>query len=97
MMLIVDGWKDISRKQISHYSRITIISWVAYAVEESASDAKTAKPIALPIDWWGASAVDKGCPISQWLRERGGLKPVVRRMIEVWLSSSEVNIRPYFI
>ena len=40
------------------------ISCVAYAVEESASEEKTARPTALPMAWCGASAVESGRPIS---------------------------------
>jgi hypothetical protein len=46
-------------------ARMTMISCVAYAVDDNASDAKTASPTALPIVWCGASAVDKGRPMSQ--------------------------------
>ena len=41
-----------------------MISWVAYAVDDSASDEKTASPTALPMAWWGASAVGSGRPNS---------------------------------
>src|SRR5213592_3924370 len=45
-------------------ARTSRISCVAYAVELSASDAKTARPTALPIAWCGASAVGSGRPTS---------------------------------
>jgi hypothetical protein len=37
-------------------------------VDDSASEEKTARPTALPIAWWGASAVESGRPISQALQ-----------------------------
>ena len=40
------------------------ISWVAYAVDDSASEEKTASPTVLPIAWCGASAVGSGRPSS---------------------------------
>jgi hypothetical protein len=39
------------------------ISWVAYAVEDSASEAKTARPTVLPMASFSASAVGSGRPI----------------------------------
>jgi hypothetical protein len=53
-------------------ARITMISCVAYAVEESASEAKTASPTALPMVWCGASAVASGRPMSHVRHERPG-------------------------
>jgi hypothetical protein len=45
-------------------AKINNISWVAYAVEERASEANTAKPTFLVIAWWAAAAVSKGRPMS---------------------------------
>jgi hypothetical protein len=53
-------------------ARITRISCVAYAVEESASEANIASPTTFRIVWFGASAVASGRPISQVRHERGG-------------------------
>jgi hypothetical protein len=49
-----------------------MISWVAYAVEESASDEKTARPTVLLMAWCGASAVGSGLPNSHVRQERAG-------------------------
>ena len=56
-----------------------MISCVAYAVEESASEANTARPMALPMVWWGASAVDKGRPMSQLRKSLRGVAVTVGR------------------
>jgi hypothetical protein len=53
-------------------ARMIMISCVAYAVEDSASEENTARPTALPIAWWGASAVDNGRPNSQVRHTRRG-------------------------
>ena len=53
------------RAAVPAIARMIRISCVAYAVEDSASEEKTARPTALPIAWWGASAVESGRPISQ--------------------------------
>ena len=45
-------------------ARMIRISWVAYAVDDSASEEKTASPTVLPMVWCGASAVGSGRPIS---------------------------------
>ena len=45
-------------------ARMIRISCVAYAVDDSASEEKTASPTPLPIAWCGASAVESGRPIS---------------------------------
>src|SRR5438034_3309362 len=46
------------------------ISSVAYATDESASDANTASPTALPMAWWGISAVSSARPNSRLRIER---------------------------
>jgi len=43
------------------------ISWVAYAVDEMASDEKTARPIRFEMRWWSASSVASGRPIMKRL------------------------------
>ena len=48
------------------------ISCVAYAVEDSASDANTARPTILRIAWSDASAVARGSPMSSDVHERRG-------------------------
>src|SRR6185436_10609594 len=68
------------------------ISCVAYAVEESASEAKTANPTTLPIVWWGASAVDKACPINHERQDRGGLSSESRVIMDVCVKSSGLII-----
>ena len=57
------------------------ISCVAYAVDDNASDAKTAKPTALPMVWCGASAVESGLPIKKDRNVRGGVWFVSRSMM----------------
>src|SRR6185369_14374650 len=66
------------------------ISWVAYAVDESASDAKIERPVALPIVSLGASAVGRGLPMSHVRHERPGsycpTLPATRgRLAPVWV------------
>src|SRR5215211_636832 len=68
------------------------ISCVAYAVEDSASDAKTARPTTFPMVWWGASAVDSGRPISQECHDRGGWSPESRVIMDVGVKSSGLII-----
>src|SRR5512135_3885103 len=60
-------------------ARMIRISWVAYAVDDSASEEKTARPIALPIASCGASAVGRGRPKSHVRQERRGACPASRR------------------
>src|SRR5512135_2790418 len=60
-------------------ARMIRISWVAYAVDDSASEEKTARPIALPIASCGASAVGRGRPKSHVRQERRGAASASRR------------------
>ena len=45
------------------------ISSVAYATDDSASEANTARPTALPMAWCGISEVSSGWPRIRWRRE----------------------------
>ena len=69
--------KTLWKASVPATARTSRISCVAYAVELSASDAKTARPTALPIDWCGASAVGSGRPTSHmrhhWRRGGSGV------------------------
>ena len=61
-------------------------------MEESASEAKTARPTAFPMVWWGAAAVGSGEPISQARQKPGGRSREVRRWTFVSESWSSVII-----
>jgi hypothetical protein len=73
-------------------ARTTRISWLAYAVEDMASDANTARPTTLPKVSFGASAVDRGRPISHERAERRGGVCCARRCTGVPFRSSRLRI-----
>jgi hypothetical protein len=51
MTIAIEIGNTMPKALVPAAARMTRISCVAYAVEESASDAKTARPIAFPIVW----------------------------------------------
>src|SRR3990172_1661283 len=75
-------------------ARTTRISCVAYAVDDNASEAKTARPTVRPIVWCGASAVCSGRPMSHVSQERDGGELTVRRRTVVRPPLSSVGMGP---
>ena len=63
--MAIDIGKAKLKAAVPAATRMTRVSWVAYAVDERASDEKTAKPIRFPIACCSASAVGSGRPINQ--------------------------------
>src|SRR5690349_21176499 len=85
MTMAIEMGTTIPKAMVPAAARITSISCVAYAVDERASDANTASPTPFPMVWWDASAVDKGRPMNQERKVRGGFESIFRSMIAVSL------------
>src|SRR6478736_5588790 len=66
-------------------TRTSMTSPVAYAVDEIASDEKTASPIVFGIRWWLASSVEIGRPMTTRLRPLAMCRYLERSVVVVFL------------